>query len=124
MGLRLFGLLFLDREEFLSEEAELDPVKAEFEKLQIAPLDLLNPGRFHLEAVQEGTLENKVSEFVDVVKSHENHLEDLGIVNVQVLSAERDSHRRKKGVHFIVGHNALLHEPLADLPAFLFFEPF
>jgi hypothetical protein len=118
----LSGQLLFDFEEFLPEEAELDPVKAEFKKFQIASLDFLNPGRLHFKAIQEGTLENKVPECVDVVKSHENHFEDLGIVNVQALSAERDRDRGKKGVHFIVGHNALIHEPLADLPRFLFLQ--
>jgi hypothetical protein len=115
-------LFIFDLEKLLAEEAELDPVKCEFEKLQIASLDLLDPGLLHFKAIQEGTLEHKVPKFVDVVESHENHLEDLRIVNVQGLSAEGDRDRGEKGVHFIVRHNALIHEPLTDLPGFLFLE--
>jgi hypothetical protein len=122
MGRRLLRLFFFHVEELLAEETEFDPVKGEFKKLQIASSNLLDPDGIHLKAIQEGTLENEVPEFVDVVESHENHFEDVGIVNIQVLSAKGDRDGGEKGVHFIVGHNALIHEPFADLPGLLFLK--
>jgi hypothetical protein len=115
-------LLFFHFEKLLAEEAELDPVKGEFEKFQIASSDLLDPGRLYLEAIQERALEDEVPEFVDVVESHKHHLVNLGIVNVKVLGAERDRDRGEQVVHFIVRHNALIHEPFADLPCLFFLE--
>ncbi len=88
-----------------------------FKKLQITPLDFFNPGGVHLKAIQERALENEFPEAVQIVKRHEYHLLDVGIVDVEVLSPEGAGDLFKEHIHLIVQRHPLVYKPIGDAKA-------